>query len=167
MKKAKLIFYSLILSLATFGQTEKTAELFQLILEKDSLLFNIGFNTCDIQQFEILVSDDFEFFHDQAGITPSKAEFIDGIQNGLCKLPYQAKRVLNRNTMQVFPLEKNGVLYGAIQTGEHQFYAIESDKPAYLTSIAKFTHVWLLENGQWKLAKGLSYDHQNVDVSTE
>ena len=62
--------------------------------------------------------------------------------------------------MEVFPLEKNNVLYGAIQMGDHRFYAEEKDKSLRLTSVAKFTHVWLLEKGSWKLSRGLSYNHQ-------
>ena len=62
--------------------------------------------------------------------------------------------------MEVYPLENNGVLYGAIQTGIHNFYTIEDDNSEYLSCIAKYTHVWILENGNFKLSKGLSYDHR-------
>lgn len=163
MKRQIFLFFLVISSLTTFGQVEKSSELYKSIKEKDSLLFHVGFNTCDIKQFEILVSESFEFYHDQAGITNSKAKFILGIQNGLCKLPYKPKRVLSKNKMEVFPLEKNGVLYGAIQTGIHNFYAVEDSKTEYLTSTAKFTHVWIIENGGFKLTKGLSYDHKNFE----
>ena len=161
MKKKILFFILVIPSLTTFGQVEKITELYKLIKEKDSLLFTIGFNTCDIKQFENLVSESFEFYHDQEGITNSKAQFISGIQNGLCKLLYKPKRVLSENTIEAFPLEKNGVMYGAIQTGIHNFYAVEDNKSEYLTSIAKFTHVWMLENGDFKLTRVLSYDHKD------
>jgi CubicO group peptidase (beta-lactamase class C family) len=163
MKRQIILFLFTILSITAFAQVEKTSELYKSIKEKDSLLFTVGFNTCDIKQFEILVSESFEFYHDQTGITNSKAEFISGIQNGLCKLPYKPNRVLSENKMEVYPLEKNGVLYGAIQTGVHNFYAIEESESEYLTSIAKFTHVWILENGYWKLTKGLSYDHKDFE----
>jgi hypothetical protein len=56
-------------SLTTFGQVDKTSALYKTIKEKDSLLFNIGFNNCDIKQFESRISENFEFYHDQAGIT--------------------------------------------------------------------------------------------------
>src|SRR5690606_33606843 len=68
-----------------------------------------------------------------------------------------------KNSLEIYPLKNNGVLYGAIETGIHHFYAIKKDSTEYLTSIAKFNHVWLLENGNWKLSKGLSYDHKDYD----
>jgi CubicO group peptidase (beta-lactamase class C family) len=163
MKRQLFLIFLVISSLTTFGQVEKSSELYKSIEIKDSLLFNVGFNNCDIKQFEILVSETFEFYHDQSGITNSKAEFITGIQNGLCKLTYKPKRILANNKMEVYPLEKNGVLYGAIQTGNHDFYAVEDNKAEYLTSVAKFTHVWILENGDFKLSKGLSYDHKDFE----
>lgn len=163
MKRQIFLFFLVISRLTTFGQVEKSSELYKSIEIKDSLLFNVGFNNCDIKQFEILVSENFEFYHDQSGITNSKAEFISGIQNGLCKLTYKPKRILANNKMEVYPLEKNGVLYGAIQTGNHNFYAVEESKAEYLTSVAKFTHVWILENGDFKLSKGLSYDHKDFE----
>lgn len=163
MKRQKILFFLLLLSLTVFGQAEKSSELYKTIKEKDSLLFNLGFNTCDIKQFESLVSEHFEFYHDQAGITNSKAAFISGIKNGLCNLGYKPKRVLAENKMEVYPLEINGVLYGAIQTGVHNFYAVEGNNSEYLTSIAKFTHIWILENKDFKLTKGLSYDHKDFE----
>lgn len=163
MKRQIFLFLLVISALTTFGQVEPSSELYRNIRVKDSLLFNIGFNNCDIRQFENLVSENFEFYHDQAGITNSKGEFISGIQNGLCKLSYKPKRVLSKNKMEVYPLENNGVLYGAIQTGIHNFYAVEDNQSEYLTSIAKFTHVWIIENGDFKLANGLSYNHKDFE----
>ncbi|NOU45662.1 MAG: class A beta-lactamase-related serine hydrolase [Bacteroidales bacterium] len=163
MKRQINLFFLILLSCTTFGQVDKTSGLYKIIKEKDSLLFNLGFNNCDIEQFENIVSENFEFYHDQAGIINSKTAFISGIKNGLCKLTYKPKRVLPEDVMEVYPLEKNGVLYGAIQTGVHNFYAVEDNKAEYLTSVAKFTHVWILENGDFKLTKGLSYDHKDFE----
>ena len=163
MNKLRIVLWFLLMSISTFGQVDKASDLHKIIQEKDSLLFNIGFNTCHIAQFENLVSEYFEFYHDQVGITSSKSAFIESIQNGLCKLTYKPRRELAENSMEVYPLEKNGVLYGAIQTGKHNFYAIENGKQEYLTSVAKFTHVWILENESWKLSKGLSYDHKDFE----
>jgi hypothetical protein len=57
--------------------------------------------------------------------------------------------------MKVYALNN----YGAIQIGTHTFYAVQKDKPDRLTETGLFTHVWQEENGQWKLARVLSYDH--------
>lgn len=163
MIKRFLLINQLLFSTFISAQVDRSSELYQVIKEKDSLLFNIGFNTCDITQFKKLVGESFEFYHDQAGVTKSKSEFILGIENGLCKLDYKPKRVLDKKSLEIYPLTKNGLLYGAIETGIHSFYAIEKNKEEYLTSIAKFTHVWILEKGNWKLQKGLSFDHKDID----
>lgn len=163
MDKIYTLLTLLVLNSICFAQVEKSSELYITISKKDSLLFNLGFNNCDIIQFENLLSENFEFYHDQSGITNSKSAFIQSIENGLCKLDYRARRVLDKSSLEIFPLKKNGVLYGAIQNGIHKFYAIENDNTEYLTSTAKFTHLWILENEKWKLNKGLSYDHQDVN----
>ena len=165
--KLRVIFRSIVLlyllaflGKAVLAQSQATDSLFRLLKLQDSLLFNIGYNQCDLKQFETLVSEDFEFYHDKSGPTLSKATFLAGVKEGLCKLNYRAQRVLVEGSLQVFPMEQNGILYAAIQMGRHEFYAIEKDKAPYLTSTALFTHFWLLEQGQWRLSKVLSYDHQ-------
>lgn len=132
-------------------------ELFNELKVKDSLLFNIGFNNCDTIQLRALLSDDLEFYHDQNGLE-SKDMLIQSIPN-LCKMEYKPIRVLVDNSLEVFPLYSNKKIYGAIQTGIHKFYGEEKGKPRYLTSTAKFTHVWVLEGDVWKLKRILSYDH--------
>lgn len=162
MNKMKFLLFFLIININSFAQSERTSELYKQIKEKDSLLFNVGFNTCDISQFENLVSHDFEFYHDKGGIYPSKASFIASIKNGLCKVSYQLRRQLIDSTLEVYPLNKDGVLYGAIEIGKHKFYTRKNTGQEFLDGIARFTHVWLLEDGQWKFSRGLSYDHKEI-----
>lgn len=147
-------------------QAQPNSELFRILKASDSLLFDVGFNRCDLNAFDQLVNDDFEFYHDQSGITSSKKDFIASVREGICQLPYKPRRQLDAASMQVFPLEKGGVLYGAVQTGEHRFYANEKDKPEYLTSVARFTHLWLLQNGRWKLSRVFSYDHRAPEAGS-
>jgi CubicO group peptidase (beta-lactamase class C family) len=170
MQKIGTVLLLLLSHVAALSQVEHSSHLFKTLQSKDSLLFEVGFNTCDIRQFEDLVSENFEFYHDKSGMTLSKKAFIGSIRDGLCKLPYRPKRELVEHSLEVYPLERDGVVYGAIQTGRHRFYAFEKDKPAYLTSTAQFTHVWLLENTNWKLSRGFSYDHREpapVDTTDE
>jgi hypothetical protein len=164
--QTKYLFIGYIISMTCFAsaQVESNSDLYKTILSKDSLLFQVGFNTCDISQFETLLSEDFEFFHDKDSISYRKA-FLNGIRNGLCKSPstYQSRRELVSGSTEIFPLYKKGILYGAIQHGKHRFYENMQGKPERFASEARFTHAWILENGLWKLNKGLSYDHQTGD----
>lgn len=161
MKATVIAVMLFLISSTLFSQADESSELFQVLMDKDSLLFNVGFNTCDISQFERLISDDFEFYHDEAGMMASKAVFISSIREGVCNLPYKPRRERDKGSVTIFPLRKGGVVYGAIQTGSHRFYAMEKGGSEHLTSTAVFTHVWMLENGEWKLRRGLSYDHQD------
>jgi len=144
-----------------FSQEEKKSALYKTIMSKDSLLFNVGFNTCDISQFENLLSDKFEFYHDQDSIS-DKILFLQNLKKEICQSgkTYQVRRDLTSKSTEVYPLTKNGALYGALQTGVHQFYETSPGQKDKAGSVAKFTHVWLLQNGVWKLARSFSYDHQ-------
>jgi CubicO group peptidase (beta-lactamase class C family) len=154
-----------ITALAPFGncsaQLDSNSELSKIILSKDSLLFNIGFNQCNIKKFEDLLSEEFKFYHDKDGFS-DKSKFLLDLNNGLCKNPEirQVIRFLVKESSEIFPLYKNGILYGAIQTGEHTF----TEKGENQSGIAKFTHFWQLENTVWKLSTSFSFDH-NVSKS--
>ena len=165
--RKNIILICLSLSiLSAYAQVDKSSDLYKAILSNDSLLFNVGFNTCDITQFENLLSENFEFFHDKDSISHKK-EFLYNLKNGLCKSPttYQSRRELLTESTEIYPLYKNNLLYGAIQTGNHKFYETIAGNTETFASSAKFTHVWLLENGVWKLTKSLSYDHQDNNIA--
>ena len=165
MKKLIHIYFGIVClifsSHSLNAQIERSSELFQQLKTADSLLFNVGFNTCNMVPFETLVSENFEFYHDKGGITSSKAEFILAFKEGLCKTPetYQSRRELITGSMEVFALKKNGKIYGAIQNARHQFYEKSVGSPETKGNIARFTHLWLLENNEWRLTRSLSYDH--------
>ncbi|MFV8346483.1 serine hydrolase [Flavobacterium sp. ZB4P13] len=157
-KKILLSFIiAIIFSANSKAQVDKNSDLYKTILSKDSLLFNVGFNTCDISQFENLLSNNLKFYHDKDGVS-DKTKFLFDLKNGLCKSPEtrQVKRFLVKESTEIFPLYKNGILYGAVHNGEHLF----SEKRESQPGIAKFTNVWQLENGKWKLASSFSFDHQ-------
>lgn len=158
--------FLLILLITTFciqpiqAQVAESSELFKALAIKDSLLFDEGFNHCNIQVTEDIISKDLEFYHDTGGIQ-DREEFFKAVKENICSTPERKPiRKLVLGTLKVFPLEDNGHLYGAIQKGIHQFYIKEPGKDLYLTSSAKFTHLWILEESRWKLKTVLSYDHQ-------
>jgi CubicO group peptidase (beta-lactamase class C family) len=157
----KKIFLSFIITVTFIAnskaQVDKNSEIYKTVLSQDSLLFNVGFNTCDLKQFDLLLSDNLKFYHDKDGIS-DKTKFIFDLKNGLCKSPEtrQVKRFLVKESIEIFPLYRNGILYGAVHNGEHLFYEKQESQPG----IAKFSNVWQLENGEWKLATSFSFDHQ-------
>ncbi|MGO1586210.1 MAG: serine hydrolase, partial [Mesonia sp.] len=63
MIKSILMFILCINSFSLSAQVEKNSDLYKAIMSKDSLLFEVGFNRCDISQFETLMSEDLEFYH--------------------------------------------------------------------------------------------------------
>lgn len=131
------------------------------ILKADSMLFQVGFNTCDLQPFEQLLSSDFEFYHDKSGFS-NRTQFLADLKTGLCSNPtsYQSFRTLNPKKNEFYPLYQNDTLYAVIQKGEHAFHEQINHQRLVYASTALFEHLWVLENGTWKLKRAYSYDHQ-------
>ncbi len=163
MKNKRIVLVSLLLTISSSkAQITNDFELYKEIIKKDSLLFSVGFNTCNISQFEDILTHDFEFFHDKGG-KQDKAEFLNALKNGLCRSPedYQSRRELIDSSTKIYPLYDNGSLYGAIQKGVHNFYETINGGKEKFASSADFDHLWMLENDDWKLKRSLSFNHKN------
>lgn len=137
-----------------------TSELVAAVTAADTALFAAVFDTCDIDALAAMVTDDMEFFHDKHGQTArSGAEFIDSIR-AKCDGQRDGSNFLSRRelvhaSLETWPLPG----YGALQSGEHRFYALAEGQPDRLVETGRFTHVWKNEEGRWRLARVLSYDH--------
>lgn len=152
----------------TNAQIARTSDLYQTLRAKDSVLFKIGFNKCDLKQSAALMANDLEFYHDKSGVTYSKGEFVSVMQSGLCKPnnPNKIYRFLVEKSMEVYPLYDNGKLYGALQNGVHYFSPQESLTFEESDNAARFSHLWILQdNGQWLLKRVISYDHKSKTVA--
>ncbi|OJJ16480.1 hypothetical protein BKI52_34935 [marine bacterium AO1-C] len=151
------------------GQTAKqkqeglarSSKLFQALEKRDSLLFELAFNQQNAKGTDSLLHEDFEFYHDQGGLTDSKEKFL-GKFKSTSGAKYKPLRKLQKNTLQLFPLYDRGKLYGLIQKGIHEFYMVDSAQKAHLTGSAKFTHLWIKQEDRWCLKRVLSYDHQEA-----
>lgn len=149
---------------AQANKSESTAaerQIFEELAEKDKVLFDAVFKTCDLTTLAELVTEDFEFYHDRAGNNAkSGKEFVKSIGEGCEKRKSGAdvrlRREVVENSLQIYPLNN----YGAIQMGVHRFYILGEGGRENLAEVAKFTHLWKKENGVWKLARVLSYDHK-------
>ncbi len=160
----KNIFFTILLFSITqtsYAQTAQNSVLFNELKSRDSLIFDRGFNACDFSSFGSIISDDFEFYHDKNGVMENKEAFLQVLQLGVCSDPDRKPiRKLVGATVKVYPLYQKGLLYGAIQTGEHEFYIKEKGKEMYKTGIALFTHLWIKTKDGWQLKRVLSYDHK-------
>ncbi|GLU44295.1 YybH family protein [Allomuricauda sp. NBRC 101325] len=165
MKQFVYIFgcFALLLSFSVNAQEPETSALYLTLKSKDSLLFDAAFNRCDVATMESLFTEDFEFYHDKGGFTEGRDEFLNPTREDCAKrdplAPQYSKRILIEGSLEVYPLKKDGVIYGAVQHGVHRFEFLNDKKEYQKGDIAKFTHVWVLVDGTWKIKRELSYDH--------
>lgn len=142
--------------------SKKNIDLFNTIKTLDSLFFEIAYNKCDSVTGRKLISKDFEFYHDKGGALLDEPNELasDIMVEDLSWICNNTFRKLIDNKMEVYPLYEDNELYGAIQIGDHQFYKVENNIPTRLISNAKFMHLWIRENNDWKLKRVLSFDHK-------
>jgi ketosteroid isomerase-like protein len=126
----------------------------------DAAFFKAFFDTCDIEAVRAALTDDFEMFHDKGGrVATSGAAFVKDTEDKCRRQAegsdFQSTRRLLPDTLKVFAINN----YGAISTGTHEFFAVKTGQPDQLTETGQFTIVWKEEDGRWKLARALSFDH--------
>ena len=133
------------------------------IFQKDSLFWT-AYNNCDTAKFRQFFTDDIEFYHDKGGITEGLDSLLGTLKKNLCgNYPsYQLRREAVKGTVDVYPMYKSGVVYGAIIAGEHFFYIGGTGKKENKDGHARFSDLWILKNGEWKMSRILSYDHKPV-----
>lgn len=143
-------FYNILFAQQNIGE-----EIKKIIFHADSLFWQ-NYNVCNVEGMLSFCADDIEFYHDKGGLTVGLAAFGESLKNGLCgKVGWRLRREAVASTVNVYPLGN----YGGIISGEHLFYVIEDGKPEYLDGRALFTQLWLLKEGEWKMARVFSYDH--------
>ena len=142
-----------------YAQVERNSELFRTLKVQDSIFFERSFNQCDLDYLQNHITADLEFYHDRGGYQ-DRESFLKNTKENICsgKGPKPVRKV-DVNSLEMFPLFENGKLYAVLQKGVHHFYLREQDKKEMQTGTARFSHVWRLEKGTWKLAEVLSYDH--------
>lgn len=166
LKKLNINIFILFFFFGNFNaQIDKNSPLFLELKKQDSLFFERGFNNCDLAYLEKSVDENLKFYHDKGGFQ-DKQLFLERTKQNICSNPNQKPiRKVIESSLEVFPLYNNGELYGAIQTGEHQFYMREKNKEDILGGQAKFTTVWTKKDYNWIMSDILSYDHGDPSQS--
>ncbi len=129
-----------------------------IIRQNDSSFWN-AYNNCDTIKIRQYFTVDIEFYHDKGGLTLGLENLMISFRKNLCTGSMRLRRQVIEGSVRIFPLEKTDVAYGAIISGDHEFYVLEQGKKERLDGVAKFTHVWILRDGVWKMSRVLSYDH--------
>lgn len=139
------------------------AALTREIAGRSDRLFDAIFTRCAADDVGGIITADFEFHHDQWGlIATSRAGFVETIRKQ-CLRRAAGKEPASRRerlpgTQAVYPSGESG----AIETGVHRFYEIAADGRETLVGIARYSHVWRHEDGAWRVARILSYQHMDV-----
>ncbi|ANH81289.1 hypothetical protein A8C56_10100 [Niabella ginsenosidivorans] len=129
----------------------------------DSSFWN-AYNHCDVPAMMALTAHDIEFFHDKGGITRGDSAFEVSIRKGLCGSldAFHLRREKVAGSEGVYPMKKDGKLYGMLFTGKHLFYIREPGKDEYADGLAQYADLWLLDGDKWKLGRVFSFDHQQA-----
>lgn len=130
-------------------------------MEKDRIFWQ-AYNDCNLPVFGEFISDDVEFYHDKGGITLGKAALVKSIKDNLCgnRDNFRLKREAVAGTVKVYAMKNGDVIYGAVISGEHVFSRWEKGEAEYKSGQARFTHLWRLTDGTWKMTRILSYSHE-------
>lgn len=148
MKNQFALIVFIIISLPVNGQS--TDNLFRKIQALDSIVFT-AFNSCDVETFSAMFTEDLEFYHDKGGLT-DYALTMHALK-GNCERKLGLTRTLVPDSMEIYAIGE----YGAVQIAAHRFCHMENGKEDCGTF--KFVHVWKNDKGKWKISRVVSYDH--------
>ncbi len=126
----------------------RSGPLFDALARMDEELFDAAFVNCDASRFRALFTDDAEFYHDRTGLAAGEAART--LKS--CPRDNGVTRTLIPGSLEVYPMHG----YGAVQMGRHVF--AKKGEPG--SEVAKFVHLWKQEDGVWRLARVLSFDHK-------
>jgi len=119
-----------------------------------------AFNACEVQKQTKMNAEDLEFYHDIGGVMRGRASFAETTAKNICaRSDWRLRRAEVPGTVKLYPLRRDGEIYGAVISGEHYFYHTNKGHPETLEGKARFTHTLLLKDGEWQVARVLSFDH--------
>lgn len=129
--------------------------LFDELARMDSIVFDASFVSCDATTVITIFADDIEFYHDKDGFA-SGEQVRQNIRRltGECPGDRGVTRSVVPGSIRVYPIRD----YGAAQIGMHRF----DERGAETSTLARFVHLWRLQDGAWQITRVLSLDHQTV-----
>ena len=155
----KLILFatSSVLLLPVTARTQQTSpkpgELLTIISSLDHAFFE-AYNKCELSKIESLFTSDIEFYHEKRGELKSRQSVMEVFSKNLCgDKSNRVRRELVEGTLQVYPIDN----YGALAVGEHRFYLTQAGQEEKLDGIGRFSNLWQLKDGEWRMSRVFSY----------
>lgn len=143
--KIQKIIASLLLTVCFYNGYSQTTELYQKVVELDSIFFQ-AYNNCDLAKQAAFYSDSIEFFHDKAGLETSKKEILEDTKKYICG---KISRTVVKGSIEVSPIPG----YGAVELGSHTFYNNVENTTSHPS---KFVIIWKNTNDVWTITKVIS-----------
>jgi hypothetical protein len=136
---------------------QRSGPLFEELARMDRMLFDASFASCDAARANAIFTDDVEFYHDKDGLSVGE-QVRENTRRLAAACPGKrgVTRTVVAGSLRVYPIDG----YGAMQVGVHRF----DERGAATSTLAQFISLWRHQNGQWRLARVLSFDHRTVDA---
>lgn len=136
----------------------RSGPLFEELARMDGMLFEASFVSCDAAKANAIFADDVEFYHDKDGLSAGEQVRENTRRlTAACPAARGVTRTIVPGSLRVYPIDG----YGALQVGTHRF----DERGAATSTVARFISLWRNENGQWRLARVVSYDHRAVPAN--
>lgn len=159
----KIFITSILIALAVMApvMAEEPNTDWEVQVRKADDAYWRDFNFGSSALFNAHLSQDVEFYHDLGGMVLGY-EALAKVNAGMDNSENPGRRVIVPDTLRIFPMRSGPDIYGAIVMGDHDFFSTESGKIKTRILRSSFTHLMLLKDGVWKVARIYSYNHQRV-----
>lgn len=164
----RILFILCLLSVYMQTISAQDSHLIDGVRKADSLLW-AALGRCDIGEMKKYYSSDVEFYHDKNGIISGADVLAAYFMNGPCSNAdsLTPRSFIAPESYKIYLMQEKGETYGAVVTGGHLLYAGEKGIKERPVGSAKFTSLWLLDGGAWKVKRILTYDYQAVAFAEE
>ena len=162
MHAFKRFVISIVLMAASAVHAAPGPPVWETAVRKADQAYWDAYNRRDPDTMNSFLTEDVEFYHDRGGTLIGKRE-LGKVNSGMKTNKARLRRTLVPGSLHVYPMRRDETIYGAVVTGEHDFFALETGKADQLLGRALFTHLMVLKDGQWKIKRILSYSHIDVE----
>jgi ketosteroid isomerase-like protein len=140
------VLTALLGTTGVLAQEDADSDLYRTVLALDDSYFT-AYNSCDMETQAALLSDELEFYHDQGGLSTSKAEILESIEANICG---KVTRELVAGSVEVHEIKG----FGAVEIGLHKFH--NKEEPDAESKPSRFIALWKRENDTWRMHRIVS-----------